>query len=475
MPLNPQFLPKQALYGTNPSTPDGSTASPWRLSPEPFALGPALLDSIKRLGPVLNHFVGAMDTLYADSLNPKHSTPAWVADYLNLGKPPDLIQFAQMKRFKAHRPVVLRPDLLLTGSNPANNDEWVLTELDSVPGGLGFTAALAQAYHNSGCVNVLQGQATQTMPQAFLQALTALAPTLNQPIIAVVVSAEASDYWAEWSWLVETLQATYPNIVLLHPQQLDWHNDRLVYTHQSDERRPIDILYRFFELFDRPNIPKLELIQYAIKKGKVLCTPPFKPHHEEKLWLALLHHPVLAQYWASVLGAEPFDWLRQRVPQSWILDPSPLPPHATIHGLRLNQQAVQSFSALKALSQAQRQWVIKPSGFSPLAWGSRGVSIGHDMSLQDWGQRVDDALATFPQSPHILQPFHKPASHSVSYWNDDNQQLATMQARTRLCPYFMVTNDQQVSLTGILATHCQANKKIIHGMQGAILAPCSAL
>ena len=51
-----------------------------------------------------------------------------------------------------------------------------------------------------------------------------------------------------------------------------------------------------------------------------------------------------------------------------------------------------------------------------------------------------------------------------------------MQGRVRLCPYYFVTGDwdrARTQLGGILATVCPADKKIIHGMTDAILAPCA--
>ena len=47
-----------------------------------------------------------------------------------------------------------------------------------------------------------------------------------------------------------------------------------------------------------------------------------------------------------------------------------------------------------------------------------------------------------------------------------------MKGRARLCPYYFVQSENEVNLGGILATICPADKKIIHGMKDAILAPC---
>ena len=52
-----------------------------------------------------------------------------------------------------------------------------------------------------------------------------------------------------------------------------------------------------------------------------------------------------------------------------------------------------------------------------------------------------------------------------------------MPGRVRLCPYYFVIGNGDAArahLGGVLATICPADKKIIHGMRDAILAPCAA-
>ena len=46
-------------------------------------------------------------------------------------------------------------------------------------------------------------------------------------------------------------------------------------------------VYRFFELFDLPNIPKIGDTLRANAEGRVTITPPIKPYLEEKMWFAL--------------------------------------------------------------------------------------------------------------------------------------------------------------------------------------------
>ena len=47
-----------------------------------------------------------------------------------------------------------------------------------------------------------------------------------------------------------------------------------------------------------------------------------------------------------------------------------------------------------------------------------------------------------------------------------------MDGRVRLSPYYFVAGDVP-KLGGILATACPLDKKLIHGMTEAIMAPCA--
>lgn len=475
--LDFSFLPEQPLYGANDAN---ANAFGWQLAPEPFRLSKSQFQDLQQLGTILLKFVKAIDTLYKQSQNPNLPVPDWIAELYDQGKPDTLLQFSAMKRLKSHLPMVLRPDLLL------QKDGWSLCEIDAVPGGLGFTSALNHFYRKNG-FNVVE--APEGLPGAFLNMLKSFAPEKAQPVIAIVLSDEASDYRAEMDWLVNTIRTgndltpAYPHLHVIHPREVDLVRDQLVFTDATTgEEKAIDVIYRFFELFDLPNMPKIELIQYAIKKGIVKCTPPFKPHVEEKLSLALLHHPVLIDFWNKELGTEDFAQLKQWVPQGWILDPAPLPPQAVIANFAPGGKPVQSFQQLKTLSQKERELVSKPSGFSPLGWGSKGVTIGHDHSTESWSERIDIALDSYGQTPYILQKFEAadalPAQRLLPDTNPESGvgmgTVQDFQARTRLCPYFLVQNDE-VTLAGILATVCPADKKLIHGMKDAVLIPCQVV
>ncbi|MFO0775786.1 MAG: hypothetical protein U0172_14085 [Nitrospiraceae bacterium] len=465
-------LERDGLRQSTDAAGDGGFNSTFRLSPTPYLISQADLAFFTALGPQLLAFYRALNRLYQDSV--RGAQPSWVADYLDRGKPESLIAYSRMNRLKSHLPRVIRPDILPTDRG------MVMTELDSVPGGIGLTAALAQAYAVPQPTaptswSTLVGE-TDGMVQGFRRLLEGAAGSggLGDGLVAIVVSDEAKDYRQEMHWLAHQLSQIGCATVCLEPRDVRFTEDGL-YTQVDGTDRPIRVLYRFFELFDLKNIPKAELILYSAKKGQVAMTPPAKPAFEEKLAFALFHHPRLAAFWERKLGTDTHCALQKLFPQTWILDPRPIAPVAVIPGLTIGVQPVGDWTQLATAGQKDRQLVVKPSGFSELAWGSRGVSIGHDMPQDEWQRAVTAGLAAFDQSPHLVQAFHKSRSVKMEYYDPATASLQSMQGRARLCPYYFVTGEQadRVELGGILATVCPADKKILHGMRDAIMAPCA--
>jgi hypothetical protein len=98
------------------------------------------------------------------------------------------------------------------------------------------------------------------------------------------------------------------------------------------------------------------------------------------------------------------------------------------------------------------------------------------LSLADWSVAVDAALKNFATSPSVLQRFHKPSQVDASWFDFATNAVVPMKGRARLCPYYFVTGEGdnlRSALGGVLATIVPADKKIVHGMTDAVLAPCS--
>jgi len=413
----------------------------WLLSPEAFPIEKKFLADLEQLGHRLFVFQRACNQLY--QLSVKGKQPEWVARYLDAGKPKQLIEFSRRKQIRDDLPRVIRPDLILTEKG------YIIAEIDSVPGGIGLTDWLNQTY--SSFDNDIIGGAS-----GMLDGFRAVVPNGAD----IVISQESATYRPEMEWLATRLSQNQTSKIE-HPISNPWR----VVAAENYEPQDGRAVYRFFELFDLPNIPEIDNTLRANAEGRITITPPIKPYLEEKLWFALFWLQPLREYWRRELGEKYFMKLQEVIPYSWLLDPTPLPQHAVIPRLEIHD-----WHEAAKFSQKDRELLLKVSGFSPLSWGSRGVALGSDLPHADWEKRIEHSLATFESNPTILQKFHKGALFEHPYWDSDSGQLRTMKGRVRLCPYYFVESDR-MRLRGALATIAPADKKFLHGMTDAILVP----
>jgi hypothetical protein len=441
---------------------DAQATVAWRVATEPFRLAPQTVERIRSLGPPLLAFYRALSALYARSA--RGTAPRFIAEYLDQGKPEAIIKLARQNRFKSDVPQVIRPDLILT-----DDGGYIASELDSVPGGMGFVGAMAQTYCKLGFDTV--GDA-DGMAGGFAAMLAATSHK-ERPVVGIVVSDESGDYRNELRWLAQRMRDLgLADAYVVMPQDIVFTEDALFARREDGREEKLDVLYRNFELFDLLNVPKQELMLYAARHNRVKMTPPPKAPLEEKLGFALLHHPALHALWKKELGDDVFARLTSIFPYTWVIDPRPLPPHGAIMGLTAGGQPVSDWLELEALGKSERDYVVKPSGFSELAWGSRGVRVANDLTKEQWRDALTSAIAMYPKTPHILQRFHKGRRVTVDYYDRNADTVKTMDGRVRLCPYYFVVGDQ-TQLGGILATVAPADKRLIHGMSDAIMAPCA--
>jgi hypothetical protein len=455
--------PQQAATAIRDSLPPGGLFAglEWRISPAPFPIGENLAKEIESLGRVLLQFYRAVNLLYRKSVEGKQ--PEWVARWLDLGKPAELIALQRSPAFKNDVPRVIRPDILLTEQGIS------ITELDSVPGGIGLTAWLNRTYcglRNADCgMAGTQNQSEIRNPKSeivggadgMLRGFESIFGDAKR--VHIVVSEEAATYRPEMDWLAEQLNEQKHRTFNIQHSTFNGFADG-------------DAVYRFFELFDLANVPNSKKIFELAAEKRIRLTPPTKPVFEEKMLFALLWNRNLHDFWRQELGESFLARLKKLVPCTWIVDPAPLPPQAVIPELNLTD-----WRQLKTLSQKERELILKVSGFSEHAWGARGVFLGSDLSHEDWAKAVDDAIQHFKQSPRVLQRYHKPALVEAQWFDFGKNVVVPMKGRVRLCPYYFVSGEGDAArpqLGGVLATVNPADKKIIHGMTDAILAPCAA-
>ena len=412
----------------------------WRLSPEAFPLTTAQMDSLRVLGQDLWKFQRACNRLYFRSAEEPNGPLGWLARLLDQGKPADLVALGRRERTRDAIPRVLRPDLILTENG------FSVSELDSLPGGIGLTGFLGEIYAGLGQDVVGGGEGmARGFSDAFLGA-------------DVFISKESADYEPEMRWLlnkINELEGTRREVQT---------EETLVAALQSGDVAAE--IYRFFELWDMHNVRGSSELLQAEAEGELGISPPLKPFLEEKLWLALFWSPALEEQWLEELGAEGVFRLRDIIPEGWVVDPVELPPYAEWPGL-----GIWKWEELGGFSQKERELVLKISGFSEKGWGSRGVFIGHDLPAGAWKAAIAEAMESFPKNPYILQRFHAAKVVRHPWFEGEDGAVSQMEARVRLCPYFFI-GENGADLGGVLATVCPADKKILHGMKDAILLPC---
>ncbi|HUA37090.1 MAG TPA: hypothetical protein VMA35_01680 [Candidatus Sulfopaludibacter sp.] len=417
----------------------------WRIPPEPFPLGDKLRKEIESLGRVLLQFYRAVNLLYRRSVEGRQ--PAWIAELLDRGKPPGLIELQRSPAFKNDVPRVIRPDILLTENGCR------ITELDSVPGGIGLTAWLNATYvavesRESKVESKIIGGA-----DGIIRGFESIFGDAQH--VHIIVSEEAATYRPEMEWMAGQVQGSRFKV---QGSKFEDFSDG-------------DAVYRFFELFDLANVPNSERIFELAVGKRIRLTPPPKPIFEEKMLFALLWNRNLRDFWRGELGEGFLARLQNLIPYTWLMDPTPLPPHAAIPELNLTD-----WRQLKTWSQRRRELILKVSGFSEHAWGARGVYLGSDLSHAAWATAVDRAITSFATSPFVLQRYEKPNVIEARWFDFEQNIVVPMKGRVRLCPYYFVAGEGDAArpqMGGVLATIVPADKKIVHGMSDAVLAPCA--
>lgn len=428
----------------------------WKWSNQAWQLPADAIDFLTQLGNAGVSFFRALERLYLKSArgekilrNKDYFTP-WVAEYLDAGKPQWLIDHSRSSSMLGALPPVLRPDLL-----PSRNG-FALTEWDSVPGGIGLTDQLGRLY---------LGDRAPAMAKAFGQCLMEQAGKLGRDAqFAILVSEESATYRPEMEWLGEELCKDGLKVLVAAPNEVSIADEQ-VFLHG----KKIDVIYRFWELFD-PDIPQMPEFAKCVEAGNLVVTPGMRPFLEEKLSLALLHHPKLHAYWQENLSKVDVKLLCHTIPPSWILDPQPVPPGASIDGPMISGERLHTWRGLSAASKKERSLVLKASGFHETAWGARSVVVGEDVSAEEWSGAIEQSLKHFPNPITILQEFKKPVTMTHPVYNNDGV-CESMAGRLRLSPYYFLY-DGKANLQGALATFCPMDKKVIHGMRDGALLPC---
>ena len=432
----------------------------WRIAPEPFGLSPATAHALETLGDDLLAFYRALNALYTRSV--RGTAPPFIAEYLDQGKPEHVIKLARQNRFRSDLIGVIRPDLILT------EDGFVATELDSLPGGMGFVGAMTDQYCRIGFESF---GGSSGIPEGLASLFSDLAGHPH-PVAAIVVSEESADYRAELTWLAQRITASsIATVYCVGPQDIIFTEQALFVRLPDGREEKIDVLYRNFEMFDLLNVPKWELMFYAARKNRVHITPPPKAQLEEKLAFALLHHPLLEEYWRAELDATTFERLLHADAAN--VDPrSSTAPAASRNSLteRLRKAGKQLGSAHQTRKIGAR--------FSRETLGFLRTRVGRARRKdrkRSLARRVAGSTARCACGllDHTTYSCSVSARVGVSKRSGGIARTTRSKRWTDASGYHPTTlPDGHAKLGGVLATVAPADKRLIHGMRDAVMAPC---
>ena len=125
---------------------------------------------------------------------------------------------------------------------------------------------------------------------------------------------------------------------------------------------------------------------------------------------------------------------------------------------------------------------LQPKGARPVVESERILATGVgqpwylvrlDLAHAEWEKRIESALATFESAPTILQKFHKGKTVRAALLGC-RLRRAENHERPRAPLSVLLVEPDKVKMRGALATIVPADKKFLHGMRDAILAPTSA-
>ena len=194
----------------------------WLISPDAFPISEKFASELEQLGHRLFVFQRACNQLYQLSVRGKQ--PEWIAQYLDAGKPAELVELSRQKIFRDELPRVIRPDLILTEKS------YIIAEIDSVPGGIGLTGWLNRTYSALG-QDVIGGE--EGMFDGFQKVL----PNGGD----ILVSEESATYRPEMEWLASAIEPTSniqsrtSNVEVARPRRrrIMSHNQAAMFTDSS--------------------------------------------------------------------------------------------------------------------------------------------------------------------------------------------------------------------------------------------------
>ncbi len=260
--------------------------------------------------------------------------PTWVADYVDRGRPDQVVDYGRLNRTRSQLPRVIRPDLFLTEAG------FVATELDSVPGGIGFSASLADLHR----ARVSPRRGGEGMLEGFAGMVAGRAG--EEPPYGNRRLRRSGDYWEEMAWLAARYgnagtpsTPSVPRTCTSPRRPCSSPEGAPPARAMGTRRRPAPPgphqgavpLLRAVRRQERPQVGADAL---RVEKTARRHHPAGQELPRRKAVL----RPAAPSRAGDLLGAraegERCERLRRVLPPTWILDPRPLPPTPPSPGCR---------------------------------------------------------------------------------------------------------------------------------------------
>jgi hypothetical protein len=312
------------------------------------------------------------------------------------------------------------------------------------------------------------------MVRNFYDSLAALRPEAANPLIALVVSDEAATYRPEMEWLALQLQLHGQARFACGPRSFPLGSGLFFDVEGNPEK--IDIIYRFFELFDLANIRTAPFFFEAWKAGEVAIAPPMRHFRRRNS----------RSRCSTTTGCRISGPKRSAAARSNSCGSSSRRPGSSTRAPAARRGArrpARRRPAVARLARARRRFAegtrpdhqdqrLPRDGVGGAQRRARQRLLARRVAVQG----LDRALELAPTNLHVLQAYKKPkrVQHPV-YRRPETGRRARRRHGGGGAPApvsVLFCRRGRARLSGALATFCPPDKKIIHGMQDAALLPC---
>jgi hypothetical protein len=362
------------------------------------------------MGEEVVHFLSVTDDLYR--------LREEVSSLLNTGKPQELLTQNNSDY------LFVRPDLIVT------SEGLKICEIETSPFGLGLSHLLNTGYTQAG----FETLSSELELSNYVQSKISRSGQ-------IVFSDKTKSYKGQLEY---TAQKIFSN------EKQNWSATH-IHDFDISSTQP---MYRAFYLSESLMDDSVnQLVNLRLQSGDI--TPSITPHLEEKAILALIWDRRFENFYKKQLGETSFNQLREHIPKTWIIGQEE-------HFSPGMPKGISTTIDLAGQTRKNRQFVVKPSGFSANSSWAEGVSLMHEKSSEKATQILTDVCQTTSHL-YVVQEFHQGQKRTMNY-HDNEGETQQIAAKIRVTPYYSTVDGR---LLTVKATGCE-NTDFIHASSASI-------